>query len=298
MTRLVTALSIALVASCSERPELTPGDPGDLDGTWVDCSNDGGNDMRDVLILSGSTFDVMPYVYVTTDGSCGGAGTPSEGPSGGTMTLGAPADAWLGDAVVQATPVDLPMGGSMYYSILWRDTGAAPDVLYVGDDMATAGLGGTSPESRPNVLQTWRPRYRQTIPSAADMIGTWLVCKNNGFSDEREEITITAATMSVSTTEYSSTNDTCTGTPTSASATTPFPFTVGASVYSTLGTTTVTALSVDAAAVQLHTVIWVDEHVTPNVLYVGDELATPGYDASDPARRPTVLQASKPRVKQ
>ncbi len=294
MQRLVATLSVLLAVSCSSKEDQPPPPPPppapSFDGTWVDCSNDGSSDMRDVITIAGSNVDVVSFTYATADGSCGGAGTAAGTPVSSAMTLGTPADAWLGNLVVQATPVDLAWTPT-YYTIVWRDADVDPNVLYTGDDGGKI-YGGT-PDTRPNALQTWRLRYQQTTPSAADLNGTWIMaCKNNGATDEHEELTISGSTLSSSTTAYSSIDGTCTGTVTSTSSHTG-TFTVGNQVYSTLATMTVTALAIDIpdATKPAYTVMWVDKRVIPNVLYVGIGEGTPTV-------RTTVLNAGKPMVKQ
>ncbi len=97
MERLGTLAAVLVVASCSagngdgRSPPLAPG----FDGTWVDCSNDGGNDMRDVFVIAGGNASVVSYTYATADRSCGGAATPQGQGMSGPFTLGTAADAWL-----------------------------------------------------------------------------------------------------------------------------------------------------------------------------------------------------------
>lgn len=101
------------------------------------------------------------WAYASTDGSCTGVETP-EGDWTGFATAGPEVAATLGGVpVAGARETDVTLGGEpTFYSILYVDTAANPDVLYTGDESADPARDATTPERRPNVLQAWRPRTK------------------------------------------------------------------------------------------------------------------------------------------
>lgn len=132
------------------------------------------------------------------------------------------------------------------------------------------------------------------------MVGTWVVCYNEGTGDDGEEIlTFTASDITIVLHAWSSTVASCTGTKTPG---TPelLPYTTGGPVSAALGAATVTAYVFDVVdgAQTLYGIYYIDEASTPNVLYLGDETADLNLDGSTPDKRPTALQDWKPRPKQ
>lgn len=139
--------------------------------------------------------------------------------------------------------------------------------------------------------------------SAPSLVGTWISCFNDGFgNDEYSSFTVTASDFSEVESTLTSTDAKCTGAIISGDTITG-TYTTGPSITATLGADSVTAYELDVdigstGSDNFFTIYYIDTSVTPNVLYFGDETATPGLDGSSASTRPNVLQDWKPRVKQ
>lgn len=263
-----------------------------FDGTWVVCRNDLGNDYRDVFAIDGASVGFNLIFYDTVDVTCDGDGV-SDAPLAITAVYGEQVTAGLGAGTVQATKVDLTVAGpppETFYTLLYRDTAAAPEVLHLGDDSGT--LDGSTPERRPVDLQSMA-RALQTAPVPGDLTGEWRFCP----ADANGSIaTFDAANGTFVATKY---DGTCAAGTVLEQVTATY--TLAAPVYASLGPTTVTAFAVDLSVTapfvgNVYTTFWVDTHASPPRLFNGnDELH--GMNASTPSLRPRVLRPD-PYVKQ
>ncbi len=143
-----------------------PAFPGILQGSWENCRYelDYSTDVREVFQFSGANLTVLEYHHTTTDGTCGNGAGSLYNSTTFTFTTGAAAPATLPDPsgvnpslTVTANAFDF---GTVFYTIVYVDTSARPYTLYIGDEKATTGLDGTSPATRPTVLQGWKPRFQ------------------------------------------------------------------------------------------------------------------------------------------
>jgi hypothetical protein len=290
----------------ADRPRARAADPmafpASLQGAFETCANDGMpegvTDYREVLAFDGTSVDARIYDHATTDGTCGGNGfLRLDGSSfQGTSALGADVPASLGVLGVTATAADVDpaLDGSTFYSIVWVDSLASPRTLYVGDDQ---GLDTTDPAQRPDTLQLQKPRYLLPAPIAFPGLlqGTWVACtfELDDGHDVREVFSFSAS-MTVLHYDHTTTDGTCGNGAGTFRDSMVFPFTLGGEAAATLGPLGVTARTLDLGT-SMYTLAYVDTAARPYALYIGDERATAGLDASAPSKRPTVLQGWKPR---
>jgi hypothetical protein len=219
--------------------------------------------------------------------------------------VGANVPASLSGAPVVARAFDTHPAHGAEFNVVYVDAASEPDHLYVGDTSADSSRDGTTPAKRPLVLADWWTWTRlsplgESTTTIDAVQGTWVSCYNegNGASDVWEELTISGTTATVVLTHFPQSFDgRCQGVfssdgPLAASVT------LGVTAPATLLDRPVAAREVDIQpALEPFTVAWVDASATPPLLYTGDEIADPYRDASAPDRRPTVLQAGRPRAK-
>jgi hypothetical protein len=241
-------------------------------------------------------MEVRDYDHPTVDGSCGGDGWLNlAGGAQGTFTLEAPMalDFGVGGPTVSGTAVVATLGPDTLYQSLWMDTYATVPTLYGGDD---GGVPPLAPADRPTVLSL-EPRYRAATPTPFPAVvnGTWDACVLELGApnvDRWERFLISGTTITFSEVVYASGNGSCTGAVngTGGGSST---IALGAATPATLGGFAVTAHKVDLFG--MYTIVYVDTMASPYTLYIGDEGATAGLDATSDAKRPTVLQEWKPR---
>jgi hypothetical protein len=146
----------------AERPHAkdpsSSADAAALEGTWAACVADPAGDQRQVMTFHGFGVTITRTVYASTDGSCTGVADPAVAPA--VFALRQPVTAALDGNAVTARELDIVDSGWAYYTLVFLDTAANPDVLYLGDDMHVA-RDGTAPEKRPNVLRHGMPHVRQ-----------------------------------------------------------------------------------------------------------------------------------------
>ncbi len=122
-----------------------------LAGNWATgCVENVAGDTIEVFTFLGHTLTVTRTTYESMDASCTGAATPST--FAAALALRGPVVATLGAGTVTARQVDLADDGFSGYTIMYVDTAATPQVLYVGE------LGAT-PETRPSVLGLGPPPH-------------------------------------------------------------------------------------------------------------------------------------------
>jgi hypothetical protein len=256
-----------------------------FDGTWAVCRNELA-DYREILSIDGSSVSVDFIEYATGDLSCdgdGAAGTPQVA----TAVFGGPVTAGLGAGTVQATKVDVALPGpppEIFYTLLYRDTTATPDVVYLGDDSGT--LDGSTPALRPVDLQD-APRALQTAPVPGDLTGEWRFCP---AAADGNIVKFDAALGTFEGTKYTGP---CAGGTVKEQVTGTYA--LAAPVYANLGATTVTAFAVDLDITapfvgSVYTTFWVDTGASPRRLFGGDD-GLHGMDQSTPSLRPRVLSS-------
>lgn len=262
-----------------------------FDGSWVICRNDLALDYREIFTIDGASGSFGLVLYDTSDVSCDGDGVSDA--MALTAVYGDQVTAGLGSGSVQATKVDVGLAGpppETFYTLVYRDTAAAPDVLHLGDDSGT--LDGSTPSLRPVNLQSMA-RALQTAPVPGDLTGEWRFCPANA---DGSVTTFDAANGTFDATKY---NGTCaTGTVTEHVTGT---YTLAAPVYASFGATTVTAFAVDIDVTApfvatVHTTFWVDTEASPRRLFHGDDTLH-GMNGSTASLRPRVL-ATNAYVKQ
>ena len=277
---LAIGLGLGLLAGCGGSSSSGGGGGGQsFDGTWVACRNDGLNDFRESVTVTGTAADIEIIDYATTDVTCDGDGT-SEGVLPATVAFGSRVSVPFHSSTVQATQADLTIGTDTFYSLAYRDEVASPDALYLGDD--SGALDGSTPALRPTTLQETLPRALQTDPVNADLTGTWALCP----VAEGQVLVIDAVAGTFDLKTYSGTCGA--GTITNELSGT---FTFAAPVYAGWGGVTVTAFAVDLSATgggSLYTTVYVDTSVSPHWLFHGDD-SLHGMDGSSPDLRPRVL---------
>jgi hypothetical protein len=280
----LVSFTLGLLAACgggsdSTPPPVTPS----FDGTWVACRNDGGTDYREIFTIFGTSGSIGQLDYATTDSTCDGD-TTSDLSVPVTAVYGAQVSASLGAGSVMATKVDvnLPLPTpETFYTLIYRDAAASPDVLHLGDDAGT--YDGSTAALRPIALQGLA-RALQAAPVPGDLTGTWRFCP----VADGEVLILNAATGTFDLSKYSGTCgvgavvEHVVGT-----------YTLATPVYASLGATTVTAFAVDLAltspaAANTYQTLWVDTEASPRRLYHGDNTIH-GMDGSAASLRPRVL---------
>jgi cysteine-rich repeat protein len=138
---------------------------GDLQGTWTSCIDEPApsTDTFETMTISAADVFSERGPSTSSDGTCSGAYTPLETMLG-TMSLGLGVQATLGSSSVTARAVDVSTVDGTFYSIIHLDESNDPDLLYTGDQGATAGLDGSAPDRRPTVLESWKPRRKGDAP--------------------------------------------------------------------------------------------------------------------------------------
>lgn len=298
MNRMFAAAAVAaalLVAGCGDDDDdASPvtSQPYALDGTsWSYCHVEENfpQDAWNTFTFIGGTMHATQLEYSSSDSTCSGTahGNPGDAFSAAFTDLGA-TTATLDGAPVAARSVRLTDGGQPVDGVMYLDAAQDPDALYLAFDS-------------PTVLSP-RPHSKEAPSSvtAAALQGAWVSCITEDLLDRREVLTFAGYAVSVVATTHTSADGSCTGTAT------PEFESVGVAVLradtpATLDGAAVTARQADvvfASGDALHSIVYIDAAATPDVLYTGDELATVGLDGATTARRPTVLQAWRPRKKQ
>ena len=248
-------------------------------------------DYREIFTIDGASGSFGLVLYDTADVSCDGDGVSEA--MALTAVYGDQVTAGLGSGSVQATKVDVGLAGpppETFYTLVYRDTAASPDVLHLGDDSGT--LDGSTPALRPVDLQAMA-RALQTAPVPGDLTGEWRVCPADA---DGSVTTFDAANGTFDATKY---NGTCA--PGTVAEHVTGTYTLAAPVYASFGATTVTAFAVDIDVTApfvgtVHTTFWVDTEASPRRLFHGDDTLH-NMNGSTAALRPRVL-ATNAYVKQ
>jgi hypothetical protein len=287
MRSALVTFGLILLAACGGGSDSNPPPvTSSFDGSWVVCRNDGGpgsTDYRELFTITGTSVSGNTIDYVTTDASCDGDGSTGT-PVPLTAVLGGQVSAGLGAGTVMATKVDLTLPlipPETFYTLVYRDTGASPDALHLGDD--SGAYDGSTAALRPVSLQSLA-RALQTAPVAGDLTGEWRFCP----AAEGEILTLNASTGAFDLRKFSGTCGV--GTLVEQISGT---YTLTTPVYASLGGTTVTAFAVNLAittpaAVNIYQTLWVDTEASPRRLYHGDDTIH-GMDGSTASLRPRVL---------
>lgn len=166
--RMFALVATLAVAGCNgDEDETTAPDPflQTLQGTWRSCDNDGQTDFgEDLIFASGTSGTSVLREYATTNGTCGGAPTATDAaPVSFVLGGNVPATMRISGAAVTARAIDVTILGDTFYSIVYVDTAATPDVLYTGDDPFPGDPlhDGSTAEKRHVLLNDGRPRVKQ-----------------------------------------------------------------------------------------------------------------------------------------
>lgn len=165
-TRWALVLAALAFAGCNGDDDEGPGPDTFLQtlaGKWTACVDEEFEvDYAEDLTITATSLAVETRFYQTTDGTCAGAPISTETDSA-TFVLGGDVAATMGvgGRAVTARAADVTGGGETFYTIVYVDTAATPDALYLGDESVDPLRDGSTPATRPNVLQDWKPRVKQ-----------------------------------------------------------------------------------------------------------------------------------------
>lgn len=133
--------------------------------------------------------------------------------------------------------------------------------------------------------------------AAGDVLeGVWVACESDGAGDRSRSFAFYPdASFSVTTRTHTTTDRTCGGT-SALSSYEAWRYRIGPGVTAFVGNpaTEVLARSIDMTR-QLQTVysiVYLDSHATPAVLYFGDLALDPARDGTAPEKRPEVLSTT------
>jgi hypothetical protein len=119
-----------------------------LQGTWASCETDGTASAKLAFTFSGSNVTIALASW-NANSTCTGTPDFQAGVSG-TFTVGSAVTANLGATPVTAHQIDVTSGGSTQYDLVYVDTAANPDRLYLGD--SSGANDGSTPALRPTAL--------------------------------------------------------------------------------------------------------------------------------------------------
>jgi hypothetical protein len=124
------------------------------------------------------------------------------------------------------------------------------------------------------------------------LAGEWTGCLNDGAGDYSRRMVFYADSFSSTTQRFSTSDESCGGAA-SGAATEIWRMRIGANVPAQLGATGAEVLArelnLQNSFETLFTIVYVDESVTPRLLYFGDLAGDPLQDGTAPNRRPDLL---------
>ncbi len=158
MSRAILALTAILVSGCGgSSGDPTSGNGGGgagiqsaLQGTWREpCTASAGTSFTSDVAISGLAFNVTPYSYASNT-TCSGTGV-SQSTGSGTLVIGPAVATNLGVTPVTAYQLDIVITSGTEYTLVYIDTVATPNRMYIGDAVSGANDGST-PAKRPTAL--------------------------------------------------------------------------------------------------------------------------------------------------
>jgi hypothetical protein len=124
----------------------------------------------------------------------------------------------------------------------------------------------------------------------------WVACLNDGTEDRSRSFAFYPdASFSVTTRAHATADGTCGGA-SSVSSYEAWSYRLGSTITAFVGEagTEVLARSIDMRRQleTVYTIVYLDSHVTPPVLYFGDLALDPARDGTTPEKRPDVLSST------
>lgn len=133
--------------------------------------------------------------------------------------------------------------------------------------------------------------------SGETLSGEWVACRNDGAADQLRVVQFFPDSFSSTTRTYATRDGSCGGGETGA-AREIWRYTLKGAVPARIGDAGLEVLAreldVENSFETVFTIVYVDETVTPSLLYLGDLSSDPLLDGTAPDRRPRLLSASDP----